>query len=132
MKILINEITYSATEHEVEFPIFRKHDFSDEDAPCDTRFSRIDHVGGHLRQLSVHLHDHDWNDKLPKVELEVVEPYFMDAHSSLDYNLGRGHCACTADEFYDALEQAQTLICLMQGAVRDAQKPVQASRPNPD
>ena len=127
MKITLNETTTHPVEHEVEFPVYMQHDVSD-DRPNDIIYRRIDVVNGHLRLLEIHLHDHDWNDKLPAVELEVIEPYAMDARSGLDYNLGRGEFACSPEAFFNALEKAKHLVNLMQGAVEDgyAQKPLAA------
>lgn len=98
MQIQVEELTRKKVMVEVEFPIYRRHDM-DGDGWSTSLFTR---VNADLSWVEVEV-------KSNEIEIEVGKNYQFGGGTS-DYALGRGEYRCTAEEFEEALQDAEVLF----------------------
>ena len=89
------------TDIEVEFPIYRKHDLLLDDADV-VYYQRTDHDGW---EVSIKK-SYDYLGKNLSFELERSEGNTLNGATDLDYALGRGDHASSAEEFHTVLAEA--------------------------
>lgn len=102
------EIT-TTTQHretiEVDFPIYRKLDLLLDEADVQ-HYTRMQEDGTtfHLTRDQPYSGDH------VKFEFSIRKGFNFDSRSSADYNLGRGEYACTPEEFFAVVKEAQAQL----------------------
>jgi len=109
MKIKIIKIIKAEEEVDIEFPIYREHDVSQDGHPSNIIFSKIEFNDDTKKMICQNIRISDHNNE---IEMEVDMNYHFDGSGS-DYLLGTGMYESTEKDFNEALTKAKNLIRFM-------------------
>lgn len=98
-------------EVDIEFPVYRKHDLMADDYEC-VIYTRIESLGDNrFRHISITIRERDWRSKdKAEIEIEADILFGLETGDDIDYTLGQGNYALTADEFAAVWERARKFL----------------------